>query len=76
MRFGSDGPDRRAKGDHHGVRNECLLGGRPGGDAEIREREGRRVADFRVAVDDSCRGSDGKRVDRTVWLTAFTFQGA
>ena len=48
--------------------------GRLGGDAEIREREGRRVASFRVAVDDSYQGSDGNRVDRTVWLTAFTFQ--
>ena len=56
--------------------NVCSAVGRPGGDVEIREREGRRVAGFRVAVDDSCRGPDGKRVDRTVWLTAFTFQGA
>ena len=54
--------------------NVCSAVGRLGGDAEIREREGGRMAGFRLAVDDGYLKSEGTRVERTVRVTGYSFQ--
>ena len=71
LRFGSDGPIRRPLDavTAFGM-NACTAVGRPGADAEIREREG----GGRMAVDDGYRKSDGGRVERAVRVPAFTFR--
>ena len=55
MRFGSDGPALPPKEIVMAFgMNVRSAAGRLGGDAEIRGREGGRMARFGLAVDDSC----------------------
>ena len=65
MKFGSDGPALPPKEiiKAFGM-NVCSAVGRLGADAEIRGREGGRMARCRIAVDDSYLKTDGSRVER------------
>lgn len=47
--------------------HKTVLIGRLGGDPELREANGQRVANFPVAVNEYWKDADGNRQQRTVW---------
>lgn len=54
--------------------NKIMLIGNLGRDPEVREYQGRKVANFSLAVNERYNKSDGSQVDRTEWFRV-TFWG-